>query len=48
VDVIPFVVAVTPHVGEEVTKVVGRKQALASDSMVEASGSGNQLREDQI
>jgi hypothetical protein len=28
------------------TKVVRRKQALASDSMVEASGSGNQLRED--
>jgi hypothetical protein len=35
-------------VGDEGTKVVRRKQALASDSMVEASRSGNQLREDQI
>jgi hypothetical protein len=42
------VVAVTPHVGDEGTKVVRRKQALASNSMVEASRSENQLREDQI
>jgi hypothetical protein len=33
---------------DEGTKVVKRKQALASDSMVETSRSGNQLTEDQI
>jgi hypothetical protein len=36
------VVAMTPHVEDEGTKVVRRKQALASNSMVEASRSGNE------
>jgi hypothetical protein len=34
--------ALIPHVGDEGTKVVRRKQALASNSMVEESRSGNE------
>jgi hypothetical protein len=37
-----LVVALIPHVGDKGTKVVRRKQALTSNSMVEASRSGNE------